>query len=97
MPLLPRRINERWEAVMRIPVALISGIILGLWKMVVEFVLIIHWFVVIITGKRNADLASFANAWITEYYKFVRYINFTTNERPFPFTPMHKPVEPVKK
>ncbi len=97
MPFFKRKVNERWEAVVRIPVALISGLILGLWKIVVEFVLVVHWFVVVITGKRNVDLAEFANAWITEYYKFVRYINFTTNERPFPFTPRHKNMETFKK
>ncbi|MBI4177067.1 MAG: DUF4389 domain-containing protein [Candidatus Aenigmarchaeota archaeon] len=90
-----KRANERREAVLRIPIGFVSGIILGFWKMLVEVVLIIHWFLAIITGKRNLNLANFANAWITEYYGFTRYMNFTTNERPFPFTPLHKPVRPV--
>lgn len=97
MPLIGKKINDRWEAVMRIPVAIVSGIILGLWKMLAGFVLIIHWFVVIITGRRNFDLANFANAWITEYYRYVRYMYFTTDERPFPFTPRHRDRDPVKK
>ena len=97
MALLQKRTSERWEAIVRLPVALVSGIIIGLWKMLVEIVLIVHWFLVVITGRRNLDLANFSNSWITEYYRFVRYMYFTTNERPFPFTSRHKDVEPVKK
>ncbi len=91
------KINERLEAVFRIPIAIISGVIIGLWKMLIEFVVIAHWFVVVISGKRNTNLAGFANRWITEYYVFVRYLTFATNERPFPFTPLHKYIAPVKK
>lgn len=92
-----KRPSERWEAILRIPIGFVSGVILGFWKMAVEVALVLHWLLVIITGRRNLNIANFANAWITEYYGFTRYMNFTTNERPFPFTPLRKPVQPVKK
>ena len=74
---------ERKEAWMRIVVGIISGIILGLWKIVVEAASIIHWFYVLLAGKRSKGLAEFCNAWNTQIYRFVRYITFSTNSRPF--------------
>ena len=97
MAFIRKKVSERREAIIRLPVALVSGIALGLWKILVELVLLAHWFLVVITGRRNLDLANFSNSWITEYYRFVRYMYFTTNERPFPFTPRRKVIEPVKK
>lgn len=97
MAFVRKKTSERWEALMRIPVAIVSGIIIGLWRMLAQFVALINWFVTIITGRRNADLASFANNYISEYYRFIRYMYFATNERPFPFTSRRKPIERVKK
>ncbi len=97
MAILRKKVNERREAVMRIPVVIVSGIIISLWKILAQSALVINWFAVMITGRRNFELANFANIWVTEHYRFVRYMYFTTNERPFPFTPRRKVIEPVKK
>ena len=88
--------SERTEAGMRIVVAIVSGIILGLWKIVVEIVAIVHWFYVIFLGKRNKDLAEFCNQWNTQIYRFVRYITFSTNSRPFPFSELGGVMDPVE-
>ena len=53
--------TERVEALMRIVVAIISGIILGIWKMLVQILAIVHWFIVIITAKRNKEIAEFSS------------------------------------
>lgn len=87
--------SERSEAFMRILVAIISGIILGIWKTLVLVVSILHWFVVVFTGKRNGGMAEFSNAWATQAYRFIRYMAFTTNERPFPFTSAGNVKDPV--
>jgi len=78
--------GERSEAFLRIIVSIVSGIILGLWKSIVEIVTIIHWFYVVLSGKRSQGLAEFCNLWNTQFYRFIRYMTFTTNDRPFPFT-----------
>tara|TARA_Y100000034_G_scaffold116139_1_gene154096 strand:+ start:423 stop:692 length:270 start_codon:yes stop_codon:yes gene_type:complete len=88
--------SERSEALMRIVVGLVSGIILSLWKALVQFITIIHFFYTLITNKRSKDLAVFCNYWDTHVYKFIRYMTFTTNERPFPFTELGKNMEEVK-
>ena len=88
--------SERTEALMRIVVGIISGIILGIWKIIVELVSIVHWFYVIFTGKRSRDLAEFANIWVTQAYRFIRYMTFTTNTRPFPFSDLGAVLHPAE-
>ena len=87
--------SERTEALLRIVIGIISGLILGLWKIIVQVVVIIHWIYVLVTGKRNKELAKFCNLWVTYVYNFVRYITFTTNKRPFPFNSLGKNIEKV--
>jgi len=88
--------SERKEAWMRIVVAIVSGIILGLWKIAVEVVAVIHWFYVLFSGKRNKDLAEFCNLWTTQTYRFIRYMTFATNTRPFPFSELGSAMHPVE-
>jgi len=82
--------KERKEAWMRIIVAIVSGIILGLWGYLVCALVVINWLVVVFSGKRNRGMAEFCEYWNTEYYKLSRYITFVSNKRPFPFSEMEK-------
>ena len=56
----------------------------------VEVLCVVHWLLVLISGKRNKDLAMFMEYWNTEVYRFIRYTTGVTNERPFPFTDMRR-------
>jgi len=82
--------SERKEALMRILVLLITGIVLYLWGYLVLILTIINWFIVIFSGKRNKDIANFSAIWASEIYRFVSYLTFETNERPFPFSSLSK-------
>ena len=77
--------TERSEALVRIPVIIISGIVLAIWKSLVHLIAILHWFVVIFTNKRSKELADFCEIWNTQLYIFVKYLTFVSNKRPFPF------------
>ena len=81
---------ERTEAWFRILVAVVSGIILAVWRYLVFVLAIVNWFIVIFSGKRNSELAMFSEYFNTELYKFVKYITFVTNKRPFPFSSMER-------
>lgn len=81
---------ERKEAWFRIIVLIVSGIILGVWKALVSILSIVNWFIVVFSGKRNRELAMFCEYWNTEIYKFIRYITFVSNKRPFPFSKMER-------
>jgi len=88
--------NERKEALMRIAVGLISGIIMGLWKGLVQIIVLINFFYILFTKKRNKDLAEFCNIWNTVVYDYLRYMTFTTNKRPFPFNSLGKNKDKVE-
>ena len=89
--------NSRKETWMRIIVLIVSGIVLGLWKVVVSFITVLHWLVVLFTNKRSQVIASFANQWIAAWYQFVLYLAFVTNKRPFPFGHLKKPMDKFEK
>jgi len=89
--------GERTESWMRILVGIVSGIILGLWKGLIQLLGIVHWFIIIFTGRRNRDLAEFSEIWNTQIYIFLRYMTFVTNERPFPFNSLTKNFSKFKK
>lgn len=78
--------GERREGWMRIPVGIISGIILNIWFTLVQILALVNWFIVIIGGKRNKQLANFCHIWTSQFYVFMKYMTFVTNKRPFPFT-----------
>ncbi len=88
--------SERKEALMRIVIGIVSGIIIGIWKLLVEVLAIFHWFYILFTGKRKKGLAEFSNVWTTQAYRFIRYMTFTTNSRPFPFSEVEKALHPVE-
>ncbi|MFC1753229.1 DUF4389 domain-containing protein [Thermoproteota archaeon] len=82
--------GERTEALMRIVVLIVTGVILGIWKALVQILALVNWIVTIITGKRNKALAEFCEIWNTQTYIFLRYISFVNNRRPFPFSKLEK-------
>jgi len=87
---------ERTEAFFRIIVCIITGIILGIWKGLIQILAVIHWFYVIFTGKRSKSLAEFCEIWNTQFYIFLRYMTFVSNERPFPFKDLWKNLSKFK-
>jgi len=82
--------SERKEAWFRIIVLIITGIILGVWGYLIGLLGIIHWLLVVFTGKRKKSLAEFSEYWNTEYYKFYRYLTFVSNKGPFPFSELER-------
>ncbi len=88
--------SERKEAWMRIFVGIVSGIILALWKTLIFVLSIFHWIYAIFSNKRNKGIAEFCNLWITQAYRFARYMTFTTNSRPFPFSELGEVMHPVE-
>ena len=86
--------SERIEILWRILIGIVSGIILHLWKIVICIVAVVHLIYVLITGKRNKEMAQFCNRWNTQAYKYIRYMTFAANERLFPFTNLGKDILP---
>ena len=89
--------TERSEALMRIVVGIVSGIILGLWGHLVCALSVINWLIAIFADKRNKDIAEFSSIWTANVYEFIQYMTFMTNTRVFPFTALAKPMAKYEK
>jgi len=81
---------ERKEGWFRIIVLIVSGIILSAWSILVKVLVVVNFFITIVSGNRNKEIAEFSEFWNTEMYKFVKYMTFVHNIRPFPFSKMEK-------
>ena len=93
--------GERLEILMRIFVAIVTGIILGVWKIFVNILVIVNWTFTIFSGRRLKELAELSEIWNTQQYIFRKYLILESNERPFPFNSLIKSIgkfeEKVKK
>lgn len=85
-----KKSTERKEAWFRIIIVIVSGIILRAWSYLISVLAIINWLITIFSGKRNKEIAEFCEYWNTEWYKFIRYMTFVSNKRPFPFSKMER-------
>lgn len=91
-----KKSDEQKEALFRILVAIVSGIILSVWSILIKVLLVVNFFITLVTGVRNKEIAEFSEYWNTEMYRFLHYLTFMTNERPFPFTNMQRTGKFVK-
>ncbi|MBS3071070.1 DUF4389 domain-containing protein [Candidatus Pacearchaeota archaeon] len=82
--------GERIEALMRIIVTIVSGIILSVWKWFVTVLIVINFFFTLFAGRRLKEVAELSEIWNTQWYIFQRYIIFVSNKRPFPFRKLEK-------
>jgi len=82
---------------MRIPVFIVSGIVLNVWRLLVMALAVVNFFIVLIVGKRNKEIAEFSEIWNTQAYLFLRYMTFNSNDRPFPFKKMSKNLSDFEK
>lgn len=82
--------SERTEVWMRIFVAIISGIVLSVWKWFIMVLLLINWVYTLFAGRRLKELAELSEIWNTQMYTYMRYVTFVTNARPFPFQNLTK-------
>jgi len=76
--------GDRLEALLRIPLAFIYGIIIGIWGLITALAVIVHWFYALIRGKRHRGIAEFTNRFVFYVYEVDRYLSLVTNERPWP-------------
>ncbi|MFH1917595.1 MAG: DUF4389 domain-containing protein [Nanoarchaeota archaeon] len=82
--------GERTEILVRIGVAIVSGIVLGVWRWFVIVIGFINWIYTLFAGKRMKELAEMSEVWNTQIYVFLRYMTLVSNERPFPFESLTK-------
>ena len=89
--------KERKEALFRILVLIVSGIVLAVWRYFIIVLAIINFFYTLFMAKRNKEFARLSEIWNTQFYIFQRYIIFQSNKRPFPFTRLEKNMSKFEK
>lgn len=89
--------GERIEALMRILVAIITGIILSVWAYLIGVLVIINFIWTLISGKRIEGVAELCEIWNTQKYDYFKYVSFVNNERPFPFSKLRKSITKFSK
>jgi len=89
--------NERTEALMRIPIGIVSGIILVVWRYLIAIFVVLNFFYTLFSGRRMKELAEMSEVWNTYQYVFIRYLIFVSNERPFPFNKLAKKMSKFSK
>ena len=82
--------SERLEALMRIVVGIVTGIVLYFWGYLIVILIVINFFYTVFSGKRLKEIADMCEIWNTQVYTFKRYLIFQSNKRPFPFTKLEK-------
>lgn len=82
---------------MRIVIGIVSGVVLGFWRVLVGVLVVVNLFITLTTNKRNKEIADFCEIWNTQVYVFLKYMTFVSNERPFPFKGMTKNLSKFEK
>ncbi|MBS3172305.1 DUF4389 domain-containing protein [Candidatus Woesearchaeota archaeon] len=77
--------KEKSEALMRIPVGIVSGIVLGVWAHLIAVFVVINIIYTLVKGKPDKEIAEFCNIWKVQLSKYVEYMIFVSNTRTWPF------------
>ncbi len=72
---------KRWELLVRILWAIVCGIILWVYSIIVLICLVVHWFYILITGKRNKTLNNVIRVYFYYRTKLEGYLFLLTDER----------------
>ena len=80
-----KKVNESSEALMRIPVGIVSGIVIGLWRVLVVFLALVDFVTTLVSSKRSKDIADFSETWNTQMYVFYEVYAFCFKRKAISF------------
>ncbi len=88
--------KNKGEVWMRIPVFIISGIILYVWGFFIFCFTIAQFVLILLKGKREKELLKMSNIYLVQLHIFIRYVTFLSDKRPFPFGELEKEIKKEK-
>ena len=74
--------SRRLELLVRIFYGLVLSLIASLWGIVASLIVLIEWFYILFTTKKNFGLWEFSVRFINFYMRINAYISILTDERP---------------
>lgn len=81
---------NRRELWMRIPVFILSGVILYVWGFFVLIFSLAQLVLLLVEGKKEKEFTHISSIFSNQIYIFFKYITFLSDERPFPFSKIKK-------
>ena len=81
---------DKKEILMRIPVFILSGIILYVWGFFIIIFSLAQLVLFLIGEKKEKEFAHISNLFSNQIYDFFKYITFSSEKRPFPFSKLKK-------
>jgi uncharacterized protein YqhQ len=79
--------NEVW---MRIPIFIVSGIILHVWGFFIFCFALAQFIIILVNEKKEEELLRMCNTYLIQLYIFIKYVTFLSDRRPFPFGELEK-------
>ena len=73
--------SPRWELLVRILWAIVGGIVLWFFSIIAIVCIIVHWFYILITGKRHKTLNNVLKVYLYYRTKLGAYVMMLTDER----------------
>lgn len=77
--------KEKSEALMRIPVGIVSGIVLWVWMYLVFLLVLINLIYTLVKGKPDKEIVEFCDIWKNQVKRYMEYMIFLNNNRTWPF------------
>lgn len=74
--------RNRGTVAIRLILAIPHLILVGAWTYAVEIVAVIHWFIQVFTGRRNASLSGFTNKWLAYASRVYGHVGLLFDEYP---------------
>ncbi len=82
--------KNREDALMRIVVAIVSGIIFYFWMYAIFAFFIANLIYTLINGEKSLEISNLCVTFNKKIFDFWNYITFNSDEKPFPFENLNK-------
>lgn len=75
---------------MRIPIFIVSGIILHVWGCFVLIFSLVQLVLLLVGEKKEKEFSNFSSLFSNQIYIFFKYITFLSEKKPFPWGKLGK-------
>jgi len=75
---------------MRIPVFILSGMILHVWGFFILIFSLVQLVLLLVGDKKEEEFTSISRKFSNQIYFFFKYITFLSEKKPFPFEKIKK-------
>jgi len=73
---------RRWELLVRIFYSIAIAIVLMVYGFIAGIIMVIHWFVILILGRRSEGLSDFIRGYLEYHVHVLSYTYWMTDTRP---------------